>query len=63
MLAVDPITHKRRIVKAYELAKHRHEAKKANGAEFQESVTTIYELLSALGVIEKTKAGYDLYVK
>ena len=63
MLAVDPITHKRRIVKAFELAKQMHEAKKANGAEFQESVTTIYELLSALGVIEKTKIGYTLYEK
>lgn len=63
MLAYDPITHKRRIVKAFELAKQMHEAKKARGTEFRESVTTIYELLSALGVIEKTKAGYDLYVK
>jgi hypothetical protein len=63
MLAIDPVTHQRRIVTAYERAKAIHEAKKAHGAETSESGTTLYELLFELGVIEKTREGYGLYIK
>ncbi|MCD8291210.1 MAG: RloB family protein, partial [Prevotella sp.] len=45
MLAIDPVSHKRRIITAFERAKAIHETKKANGDEFRESVTTIYELI------------------
>lgn len=61
MLAIDPVSHKRRIVLAFERAKAIHERKKKEGAEPQESVTTIYELLWELGTIEKTKDGFTLY--
>ena len=63
MLAINPTTKRSRIVDAFERAKTMHEAKKQKGAEFCESVTTIYELLTALGVINKTKKGYRLYCK
>lgn len=63
LLAIDPTNHNPRIVTAFERAKKIHETKKANGAEFRESVTTIYELLFELGVIEKTKNGLALFRK
>lgn len=65
MLAVDPITHKRRIINALERAKCIHEKRKIDGAEFDESVTSMYELLIRLGVFdfdEKTKT-YTLFEK
>jgi len=65
LMAVDPITHKRRIINALERAKAIHEQKKINGAEFNESVTSIYELLLKLGVFdwnEDTKS-YTLFEK
>lgn len=52
MLAVNPNTHNRRIIDAFIRARKIHQEKKHNGAEFQESVTTIYELLIELGVIK-----------
>lgn len=61
MMAIDPKTQKSRIVAAYERAKSIHAIKKMNGAEAKESVTTIYELLFELGVIERTKDGYGLF--
>lgn len=63
MMAIDSTSKKSRIVMAFERAKGLHEAKKLNGAEFSESVTTMYELLLELGVIEKRKEGYILYWK
>ena len=63
MLAIDPENQQRRIVTAFERAKTIHETKKRNGAESQESVTTIYELLFELGVIEETKNGFALFRK
>ena len=55
---------KSRIVTAFERAKAIHESKKAMGAEFKESVNNMYELMLALGVIEKKKKGqYELYRK
>lgn len=50
MLSVDPNTKHRRIENAFERAKKIHESKKKKGCEFDESVTTIYELLFELGV-------------
>lgn len=64
MLATDPITKKSRIETAFERAKAIHEIKKAKGAEYSESVTNMYELMLALGVIEKKKKGqFELYRK
>lgn len=63
MMAIDPETQKSRIVTAFERARSIHEMKKMNGAEARESVTTIYELLFELGVIEKTKDGFTLFRK
>ncbi|MBR0037429.1 MAG: RloB domain-containing protein [Bacteroidales bacterium] len=63
MLATDPITKKSRIVTAFERAKAMHETKMANGAEYSESVTNMYELMLALGVIEKKKGQFELYRK
>lgn len=63
MLAIDPVTRKRRIVTAFERAKAIHDTKKRNGAESRESVTTIYELLFELGVIEETKTGFTFFSK
>ena len=51
MLSIDPNTKHRRIEDAFERAKKIHENKKGNGCEFDESVTTIYELLLELGVL------------
>ncbi|KWW28900.1 MAG: hypothetical protein AUK63_1724 [bacterium P3] len=51
MLSEDSVTHNRRIIDAYRRAKKIHLSKKTKGAEFSESVTTIYELLKELGVI------------
>ncbi len=63
MMADDPESRKSRAVLAFERAKAIHETKKANGAEARESVTTIYELLFELGVIETSKDGYILFRK
>lgn len=63
LMADDPVNKKSRIVLAFERAKAIHEAKKAKGAESRESVTTIYELLLELGVIEMKKNGYILFRK
>lgn len=57
MLAVDPQNGERRIVNAYNRAEAIHMRKKDDGAEFTESVTTMYELLKSLGVIRKGKGG------
>lgn len=62
MLAIDPVTHKRRIVSAFERAKSIYDNKKANGAQMRESVTTIFQLLERLGTIHKTDDGYELYI-
>ena len=53
MMAIHPETHNQRLVDAYNRAKAIHEAKKAQGAEFAESVTTLYELMKELGVVKE----------
>ncbi len=64
MLADDPVTHQSRIVTAFERAKSIHEHKLAIGAEFNESVTTMYQLLLALGGSRIIKiGGFSLYRK
>lgn len=52
LMAEDGITHNRRIIDAFERAKAIHKSKLANGAEYRESVTTIYELMEELGTIQ-----------
>lgn len=52
LMAEDGITHNRRIIDAFERAKGIHENKFANGAEYRESVTTIYKLMEELGTIQ-----------
>lgn len=44
LMAEDGITHNRRIIDAFERAKAIHKSKLTNGAEYRESVTTIYEV-------------------
>lgn len=51
MMAIDPVTHNRRIINACNRAKSLHKRKKQDGAEFSESVTNMYELLLELGVV------------
>ena len=53
MMAIHPETHHSRIEDAYYRAKTIHETKKAQGAEFKESVTTMYELMKELGVVKE----------
>ena len=53
MMAFHPETHNQRLVDAYNRAKTIHETKKVQGAEFTESVTTMYELIKELGVIKE----------
>lgn len=53
MMAIHPETHNQRLVDAYNRAKAIHETKKVQGAEFTESVTTMYELIKELGVIKE----------
>ena len=53
MMAIHPETHNQRLVDAYNRAKAIHETKKAQGAEFTESVTTLYELMKELGVVKE----------
>ena len=53
LLAIDSATHNHRIVDACRRACEIHKAKKRDGAEFSESVTTMYELLEELGTIKK----------
>ena len=57
MLAFDPQTHHRRILDAYARAKVIHTRKKADGAEFCESVTTMYEFLKEIGVVKEKGDG------
>lgn len=51
LMSINPETHRPRPVDAYHRAKTIHETKKAQGAEFMESVTTMYELMKELGVV------------
>lgn len=51
MMAIDPSTNRRRVLDACERARNIHFRKRQDGAEFQESVTTVYELLRELGVV------------
>ena len=53
MMAIHPETHNQRLVDAYNRAKAIHETKKNQGAEFAESVTTMYELMKELGVVKE----------
>lgn len=55
MLAVNKDTGNRRIIDAVIRAKNIYDRKLADGAETQESVTTIYQLLIALGAIKVNK--------
>ena len=57
MMEIDPGTHHSRIIDAYFRAKSIHSDKKGKGAEFNESVTTMYELMKELGVISENKKG------
>lgn len=52
MMAIDPVTNNRRIVDAYQRAKKIHTYKRQKGAEYRESVTTMYDLLAQIGVIK-----------
>lgn len=64
MMAIDPCTEERRIVTAFKRAKTIHEDKRKKGAEYRESVTNVYELMLALGVIKRNKVGkFELYCK
>lgn len=63
LMANDPKSNKSRIVLASERAQLIHEKKKNNGCEMRESVTTMYELLIELGVIEKKNNGFVLFRK
>ena len=53
MMAIHPVTHNKRLMDAYYRAKAIHEKKKKQGAEFVESVTTMYELMKELGVVKE----------
>lgn len=55
MLAIDATTHHHRIEDACQRAYEIHQTKKRHGAEFSESVTTMYELLEELGTVQKDK--------
>lgn len=57
MLAIDPTTHHHRVVDACQRARAIHQTKKSKGAEFCESVTTMYELMEELGTVRKDKDG------
>ena len=53
LMSINPETHQSRLMDAYYRAKTIHETKKAQGAEFMESVTTVYELMKELGVVKE----------
>lgn len=53
MMSINSETHRPRLVDAYHRAKTIHETKKNQGAEFIESVTTMYELVKELGVVNE----------
>ena len=57
MLAIDATTHHHRIEDACQRANEIHQTKIGNGAEFSESVTTMYELMEELGTVKKDKEG------
>ena len=63
MLSINPDTKNRRIVDAYIQAEAHHLQKVQNGCEFNESVTTIYELLRELGVISFNDGSYTVNIK
>ena len=55
MLAIDATTHHHRIVDACQRANEIHQMRIRDGAEFSESVTTMYDLLEELGTVQKDK--------
>lgn len=61
LMAIDPLSRKRRIVNALDRACSIHLHKRSINKEFSESVTTLYELLIALGVFRKTAGGWELF--
>lgn len=54
MMAIDPVTGKRRISNAFERANKIHSEKRENGCAYRESDTTIFELLIELGTFYQT---------
>ena len=53
MFALDPTTKERRVDIAFRRAMTIHEMKKSMGAEFQESVTAVYEFLEEIGICHR----------
>lgn len=53
MMAIHPETHNQRLLDAYNRSKTIHETKRNQGAEFAESVTTMYELMKEIGVVKE----------
>lgn len=62
MVSINKDTKRPRIIDAYCCAKRIHEKKKQNGAEFTESVTTIYELLNCMGVVKEENGKMALNI-
>lgn len=60
MMAIDPVTHNRRVIDACNRAKSIHKRKKQDGAEFSESVSNMYELMIELGVVIETNNELSL---
>lgn len=61
LMAIDPVTHESRALTAMKRAMAIHATKVSKGSEFSESVTTVYELLQALGVFVESKYGWYLF--
>ena len=63
MMAIDPVTGNRRIVDAYARSKAIYDQKALDGAACSESVSTIYELLAEMGVVEDDGNKIELNLK
>lgn len=57
MLAIDPVTRNRRIEDACTRSCNIHRGKCQNGAEFEESVTTMYQFLKTIGFVKQDRNG------
>ena len=61
MMAIHPETHNQRLLDAYNRAKIIHETKRNQGAEFAESVTTMYELIKGFTMMwyQEARAAHN----
>lgn len=62
MLAIDSVSHNRRVEDACQRSYNIHSLKRANGSEFAESVTAMHQFLETIGIVKRDSKGVYKYL-